>query len=205
LGFGDGDETTTLATSIGRNAITTYYFRRHFDLKGVGSNTYASITLLRDDAAVVYVNGTETERLNLPKGVIAYTNLALTNIDNALVGSDHAIDTFTVPRNLLINGDNVIAVEVHQGSTALGVQFDISFALAFSMFNYSPPLALHIEAAGPNAIISWPDDQQTWRLERTLDFNSWSPATNGIVLTNGTYSRVEPMANQGFFRLRLMQ
>jgi ELWxxDGT repeat protein len=204
LGFGDGDETTLLASGTGHSPITTYYFRRSFELRGVGSNTYASITLLRDDAAVVYVNGTETERLNLPKGTIAYTNLAITNIDNVLIGSDQAIDTFTVPRSLLVNGDNVIAVEVHQG-TGTGAEFDISFALAFSMFNYSPPLALRIQSAGTNAVISWPDDQQTWRLERTLDFNSWSPATNAIVRTNGTYSRVEPMANQGFFRLRLMQ
>jgi len=204
LGFGDGDETTLLASGTGHSPITTFYFRRSFELRGVGSNTYASITLLRDDAAVVYVNGTETERLNLPKGTIAYTNLAVTNIDNAVFGSDHAIDTFSVQANLLVNGDNVIAVEVHQG-TGTGPQFDISFALAFSMFNYTPPLALRIQSAGTNAIISWPDDQQAWRLERTLDFNSWSPATNGIVLTNGTFSRVEPMANQGFYRLRLIQ
>ncbi len=60
-----------------------------------------------DDGAVVYVNGTEVGRVNMPAGTIAF-NTVSTTYNNGVTG------TFNVPKNLLTEGENIIAVEVHQ-------------------------------------------------------------------------------------------
>jgi len=64
-------------------------------------------TVRRDDGVVVYVNGTEVYRNNVGTGVVTYTTLA----PNFLEYTDFL--TFVVPKALL-NGDNYIAVEIHQ-------------------------------------------------------------------------------------------
>ncbi len=80
--------------------------------------------MLRDDGAVVYINGTEVYRSNMPTGSISYTTLA----PKAVEGS--AESTFlqaTLNPGVLVAGTNVIAVEIHQVSRTSS---DISFDLA---------------------------------------------------------------------------
>ncbi|MCA9266562.1 MAG: lamin tail domain-containing protein, partial [Planctomycetales bacterium] len=74
-----------------------------------------------DDGVVVYLNGIEVLRLGLPDGDIDYVTLA-----NRGVGNAHVEGPFTVPRELLRDGDNVIAAEVHQLSSASA---DVVFGL----------------------------------------------------------------------------
>ena len=82
--------------------------------------------LLYDDGAVVYINGNEVYRTeNLPAGVIDWTTLATnTVIDNAIV-NDVVID---LPTAQLVDGVNLVAVEVHNRSVSSS---DISFAMNF--------------------------------------------------------------------------
>ena len=68
LGYGDGDEATTV--SYGDNAsdkhITTY-FRHAFEYNGeAGTGMEGLLRLRRDDGAVVYLNGVEIMRSNMP-------------------------------------------------------------------------------------------------------------------------------------------
>ena len=71
LGYGDGDEATVV--SYGGNAsakaITTY-FRRSFTVTGAASFQSLATRLLVDDGAVVYLNGVELRRDNLPAGAL---------------------------------------------------------------------------------------------------------------------------------------
>ena len=84
LGYGDGDEATVV--SYGSNAsakqITTY-FRRTFSVANPSAIGSLSLRILSDDGAVVYVNGTEAFRTNMPSGAIAYTTLASTTLFDA--------------------------------------------------------------------------------------------------------------------------
>jgi hypothetical protein len=76
---------------------------------------------MRDDGAVVYLNGTEVFRTNMPTGTIAYTTLAST----AIGGTDEsAFQSASISPSLLVNGSNVLAVEMHQAN---GTSSDISF------------------------------------------------------------------------------
>lgn len=86
---------------------------------------YQGLTLrvLRDDGAVVYVNGTEVFRTNMPTGTIAYGTTAPT----AVGGADETTTFYaaSVSPSVLQPGANVIAVEIHQsGGTSSDISFD---------------------------------------------------------------------------------
>ena len=98
--------------------ITTY-FRRQFT---VDPATLGSVTLQlkRDDGAVVYLNGTEIVRSNMPTGTITSSTFASTNVEGA---AENQFFPFTIPTSAFVNGTNTIAVEVHQhGADELGPQ-----------------------------------------------------------------------------------
>ena len=78
-------------------------------MENVDRLTDFTVDLLRDDGAIVYVNGQEVVRDNLPAG----------DVDSTTVAGDDTKDEdefyqFVVDPGLLVNGVNVIAVEVHQ-------------------------------------------------------------------------------------------
>jgi hypothetical protein len=124
LGYGDGDEATTVSFGPSSNAryITTY-FRSEFQISDPAATGDLGLTIRYDDGAVIYINGQELTRINMPDGTI--TN----ETRSATVGADNAEQTLTVPRSLLRNGTNAIAVSVHQQDV---VSTDISFDLALS-------------------------------------------------------------------------
>ncbi|MEM9546004.1 MAG: hypothetical protein AAGA77_08520 [Bacteroidota bacterium] len=115
LGFGDGDESTTLNSSV--NAA---YFRYSFDVPDPDSFDELDLELIFDDAAVVYLNGTEIWRVNFPPGPITYSSFA------AGQSQENELTTNTFNNNLIVTGDNVIAVEIHQHSaTSTDISFDL--------------------------------------------------------------------------------
>ncbi len=113
LGYGEGDESTIICSTPGsaRKPITTY-FRRTFQLPEDLTDTALVGRLLSDDAAIVYLNGVEVYRNNLPAGEIHYSTSALIPISDAASESEwHEI---SLPRNLCASGTNVLAIEIHQ-------------------------------------------------------------------------------------------
>ena len=124
LGYGDGDENTVVGfgPNSGNKFITTY-FRHTFFVSDPSSISSLTLELLRDDGAIVYLNGSEIRRENMPSGTIDY----LTNASTGLGGATE--DTFiqsTVDPALLVAGDNLLAVEIHQAnSTSSDISFDL--------------------------------------------------------------------------------
>jgi hypothetical protein len=124
LGYGDGDEVTVLGFGPDpNNKYITSYFRRAFTV--VNPSVYTSLTLrlIRDDGAVVYINGTEVYRTNMPGGAIGHTTPASVAIGG---GSESTYITTQLSPTVLAAGTNVIAAEVHQAN---GTSSDLSFAL----------------------------------------------------------------------------
>src|SRR5206468_59971 len=76
LGYGSGDEKTVVSygTDANNKYITTY-FRHSFTVADPSVYTGLTAQLLRYDGAVVYLNGTEVFRSNMPTGMIGYQTL----------------------------------------------------------------------------------------------------------------------------------
>jgi hypothetical protein len=123
LGFGDGDEATLLrqfSTITGTNGIA-YYFRRSFDLASTAGITNLVLRLVRDDGAIVRLNGTEVFRINMPTGTVTSRTFAAQAIAN-----DNSFHGVRVNPSLLVTGRNVLAVEMHQYNlTSSDLSFDL--------------------------------------------------------------------------------
>jgi hypothetical protein len=84
----------------------TAYFRTHFNwTNGTGWSLVSTNYI--DDGAVFYVNGVEAGRVRITANPVLYSSGA----QNA---SDGNVDIITLVSTNLVQGDNVLAVEVHQ-------------------------------------------------------------------------------------------
>lgn len=155
LGFGDGDEVTVIrrdGTNVGLSHVT-FYFRRVFAVTNVASISNLAVRLLRDDGGVVYLNGTEVFRSNMPTGEVNYLTLAPT----AACCEDETSryhEAFVDP-SLLLPGLNVVAVEIHQNTvTSADLSFDLE--LIASAGNVPPPLPAVVSVVASDADASEP-------------------------------------------------
>jgi len=124
LGYGDGDEATVVSFGpSSSNKYITSYFRKVVNV--VNPSQYFSLDLqaVRDDGIVVYINGTEVWRDNMPGGTISHVTPANSTIS---FGAESAWNQITISSAYLVNGNNTIAVEIHQEN---GGSSDISFNL----------------------------------------------------------------------------
>ncbi len=131
LGYGDPVATTVGFGPDPNNKHVTTYFRRTFTVEH-GYTTFL-LRLRRDDGAIVYINGEEVARSNLPRGDVGYRTPAV----NAVVGAEELafIDFAISPR--LYRGPNVVAVEIHQQNP---ISSDMVFDLALLGTGNAGPL-----------------------------------------------------------------
>src|SRR5205823_3373689 len=96
--------------------------------------------LQRDDGAVLYLNGAEIGRNNMPGGAITYQTHASTT------ANDDGGATFTtlLPSGVLREGQNVFAVEIHQDlGNSSDIWFDLSLVgIPLVIRNQSPIVTL---------------------------------------------------------------
>jgi hypothetical protein len=137
LGYGDGDERTVLSFgSNPNNKYPTTYFRRAFETPAGLIPLSLQARVLWDDGAVVYLNGVEVFRGNMPAGAIGYATWAAGAIGDA---DENVFHPFSLPLGLLQPGTNLLAVEVHQAN---GTSSDLSFDLELSGIFAQPPQVL---------------------------------------------------------------
>ena len=141
----------------------TTYFRKAFNVADPQAITALKVQLLRDDGAVVYLNGTNVLRSNLhPTNPIWYSTPALTNV----TGVDESTLYYeqTVSPTLLVAGANVLAVEVHKVSVS---EDDLSFDAALVSTTQSAVTPIVLNAT------------QTLRV-RVLHNGEWSGANSAF-------------------------
>ncbi len=139
LGYGDGDEATVVGygPESGNKYITTY-FRRAFVVDDVTDLSGLTLQLLCDDGALVYLNGAELWRENMPVGIVGPETRAASGVG----GSDESqwfVHEFSSGR--LVSGTNVLAVELHQtGPSSSDISFDLALEARRSQDHESIPL-----------------------------------------------------------------
>jgi hypothetical protein len=107
IGWGEGDERTVAIDDPGFDP--TLYFRKSFVVTNSTFQT-ATVRLVADDGAVVYLNGMEILRRNMPRGAVDFFTLANVNV----VSNENAFVQYGIPSYYLRPGTNTIAVELHQ-------------------------------------------------------------------------------------------
>ena len=146
LGYGDGDEATVVSYGpSAANKYVTTYFRKAFALGEPRNYTAVSLEMKRDDGAVVYLNGAEVARSNMPAGAVTSQTLASLNVAGADELTFHG---FALDPRLLRSGTNTLAVEVHQNLPTSG---DVSFDLR--MYATRP------DDSSPFTVVVLPDTQ----------------------------------------------
>jgi len=124
VGYIDTDPVTS---GIQKN-ITTY-FRRSFTIPvgEVEGYTDATIRLVSDDGAVIYINGVEAFRTNFDPALGGTAILYDTTAYSAVSGDPEQIFySYPIDAGLLQDGENVIAVEIHQiDSSSSDISFDL--------------------------------------------------------------------------------
>ncbi|HLN72349.1 MAG TPA: lamin tail domain-containing protein [Prolixibacteraceae bacterium] len=142
LGYGDGNEKTRVSysgTSTRRN-ITTY-FRKKFTVTNASVLSDLIGSLKYDDGAIVYLNGQEVIRANMPQGDIAYSTLASSSVNGV---KESTFTDFPVDASLLKEGENYLAVELHQEAPN---STDISFDFKLSASKTGEAVILSIDPA----------------------------------------------------------
>ena len=123
LGYGQGREATVV--SFGPNANSKYpttYFRHTVNINNPLDWSDLSLGVVRDDGAVVYINGVQVYSDNMP-GSFNYLTWASSWVSGA---NEYTFQTATLSAANLVAGNNHIAVEMHQGA---GNSSDLSFDL----------------------------------------------------------------------------
>ena len=179
LGYGDGDEATTVGfgPDINNKFITTY-FRRAFNVANPSLFNALTLRLMRDDGAVVYLNGVEVWRTNMPTGTIGHLTLASV----AIAGADES--TFvqtTISPSLLVTGTNVLAIELHQsGGTSTDISFDLQ--LIGSDGSASVTRGPYLQIGTPNSLVV------RWRTNIPTDSRVSYGTTQGSLISNADNS-----------------
>ena len=123
LGYGDDPATPISYGTVETDRHITSYFRRSFEV--VDPTDLASFTarFQVDDACIVYLNGVEVIRHNLPEGPITSETTALVSVAPP---NEEVIHSYTFRASELVVGTNTLAVEVHQnGAASVDLRFDL--------------------------------------------------------------------------------
>lgn len=161
-GYGDGDESTTCGYGPdANNKYITTYFRKQLFISNATQFTGFILNVRRDDGIVVYVNGTEVYRNNMPAppAVITYTTLA------SLAASDDGgtQQSASIAGTAFMTGSNIVSAEVHQN---VATSTDITFDLELIGVESGSP----VMSRGPYLMMATPNSiKLRWRTTTSSD------------------------------------
>jgi hypothetical protein len=146
--FGYGLSGLTTVVSYGPNASQKYittYFRKTINLTDAAAFSAFTAGVLRDDGVVVYVNGVEVYRSNMPTGSINYLTFGKDASDNGSV-----TQSFSINKSVFVSGNNVIAAEIHQKTVTNGdLAFDLQLSAEAAVTDQTPPVVISINRQSP--------------------------------------------------------
>jgi hypothetical protein len=160
-------------TKPNKKHITTY-FRKSITISNPADFEQYSARIMRDDGVVVYVNGSEVYRSNLPSGSITYSTLATDAKDNGKTAQ-----VFTISSSAFVRGNNIIAVEIHQSkanSSDLAFDLELNGNTSTPPTDVTPPSVLSINRQSP-ASETTNATELTYRV-------TFSEAVNGVDKTD---------------------
>lgn len=116
LGYGGiNGRTNNTTLNLQNPRLPTIYFRKDFNVTDANTFTHLTLGIIRDDGAIIYLNGKEVARTNMDGGNQQYADFAsgATANEGAIVN----IPNITLSPGDLLEGTNTLAVELHQSSS----------------------------------------------------------------------------------------
>jgi len=169
LGYGDGDEDSVIGFGPDpTNKFVTTYFRHTFNVAEAGAYANLTLSVLSDDGVIVYLNGFEVYRTNMPAGAFP-DYLTLATADVAGAAETNYFLAPPVDLSLLFNGPNTLAAEIHQ---VAGDSPDMSFDLELTGQTGDASPRLLAAQAGANLLLRWPSSAVRFRLQSSFDVSS---------------------------------
>jgi hypothetical protein len=155
--------------------------------------TNLNFRLNRAHGSVVWLNGREVFRANMPDGPISFLSYS-----KSALGLDalHIYYPTNIPVSFLPAGTNVMAVEIHMfGPSASGISFDLEL---FGLGDYPPPAPLLSAARdGANVRLRWPATNNAGFIlisgTDLADTFGWLPLGGPYLLNGGSYEYTEPV------------
>ena len=109
LGYGDPVTTSFIS------GVDTAYLIKDFTVNLADLTNTMEFGVRRDDGIIVYLNGEEVIRDNMPAGAVSHGTFSSTTIDGA---AETAINLFSIPKNKFVQGTNRISIELHNRSAS---------------------------------------------------------------------------------------
>ncbi|MGI9243356.1 MAG: CotH kinase family protein, partial [Verrucomicrobiales bacterium] len=159
----------------------TTYFRKPFTVTGASEYTEVNVNIIRDDGAIIYLNGKEIGRSNLDAGNRSFSDFASSaSPENAVI----PLPSYTLQPGDLIEGINILAIEVHQssaGSSDLGIDAEISA----SRPNGGGPGGATLSMTGP--VLARALEEGEWSALTEASFIVGTPASSGNLVVSEIY------------------
>jgi PKD repeat protein len=139
LGYGDPMATVISFGPDSGNKYITSYFYRDIEVNTSNLTEFVEFGIRRDDGAIVYLNGVEVFRDNMPVEPTTSLTFSSTTVDGA---NEKRYYIFQVPKTAFETGLNRIAVEMHNRD---GSSSDIGFDMFIK--NTNPALTVNCDDA----------------------------------------------------------
>ncbi len=185
FGYGEGNEKTRL--SFGSDPMRkniTHYFRKTFFIDDPNKFFVYVVKVLRDDGAVVYINGREVCRSNMPDIPITDSTRALTTVSDE---QETIFYDYVLSPNYFTKGINHISVSIHQSRpTTSDCSFDLELIRHNDLFSINHLLS---GQEGSNQLL----DRSFSLLSIQLELENKNNEINHLKLKN------ENLRNYGIF------
>lgn len=185
-------------------------FRRTFILpSGLGTNGVFRFRYIIDDGMVLYLNGAEIHRYNMPAGALSSASKALADQNPAT-----CVTNVTIPVRNLRAGTNVLAAAVHQSAAAnsdtiFGLEMDAVFLSTPVMPIQEPPtnqlkLSYSYTKATRQLVMSWPTNFSGFSLvsKAAIGTNDSKPEWIQVSDQTNPYTNSVPTSLNRFFEVK---
>lgn len=185
-------------------------FRRTFNMPaGLGTNGVFRLRYIIDDGVVIYLNGKEIHRYNMPLGPLTYLSKA-----SSTIGSPTCTTNVVVPVSGLKPGVNVLAASVYQAATSeydtiFGLEMDGVFLSTPVMPIQEPPmnqlkLSYSYTKAARQLVMSWPTNFSGFSLvsKPAIGTNDSKPEWIQVSDQTNPYTNSVPTSLNRFFEVK---
>jgi len=169
-----------------RDRHMTSYFRKTFTVGGTESFVGILMEAMFDDGLILYLNGKELQRLNMPTGVVGFDDRASRSRGGS---TERGWDPIALRMEQLLLGENVITAEVHQ-STGTSNDLRIDIRLKGLEIGGTPEM---IPLTETTVVTARALDGENWsRMERSIYVVDGAAAASNLVISEIHYNPLDP-------------